>query len=64
MEQQQPEELIETIAETETYTVMRDDQDGEVAYHVQLGGITLHLTTDEWDELVLLVKIADNPDIE
>ena len=62
--EQQPEELIETIAETETFAVLRDDQNGEVAYHVELGGITLHLTTDEWDELVLLIKIADNPDIE
>lgn len=62
--EQQPEEFMEIIAETETYTVLRDDQNGEVAYHVQLGGITLHLTTDEWDELVLLVKVADNPEIE
>ncbi len=48
------------ISETESYVVWRseDDQMGQY-YHVALGGITLHLTSEEWNELVLLIKGAD-----
>jgi hypothetical protein len=49
------------IAETDSYAVWRSDEEGEGYYfHVALGGITLHLTSEEWDELVMLIKSADN----
>ena len=27
-------------------------------YHLELGGVTLHMTPEEWEELVLLVRQA------
>lgn len=51
----------EIISETDSYVVWRtnDDIEGNY-YHIALGGITLHLTSEEWNELVLLIKGADN----
>lgn len=48
------------IAETDSFVVWRslDEQDGYY-YHVALGALTLHLTSEEWNELVLLIKSAD-----
>ncbi|MFN2134844.1 MAG: hypothetical protein ACK2UK_02760 [Candidatus Promineifilaceae bacterium] len=49
------------IAETDNYAVWRSEEDDEGYYfHVALGGITLHLTSEEWDELVMLIKSADS----
>lgn len=47
----------ENLAETDSYFVWRsyDDQEGYI-YHVELGGVSLHLMPDEWEELVLLIK--------
>ena len=48
------------ISETESFAVWRSKDDAEgYYYHVALGGITLHLTAEEWNELVLLIKSAD-----
>lgn len=48
------------ISETDSFVVWRSSEDGEgYYYHVALGGITLHLTSEEWNELVLLIKGAD-----
>lgn len=46
----------DALAETENFVIWRSSEDGEVVYHVELGGITLHVTPDEWDELVTLFK--------
>ena len=46
----------EIIAETDTYFVWRSDEEGEFVYHLELGGVTLHMTSEEWDELVELMK--------
>ncbi len=50
----------ELIAETDSFVVWRslDEQDGYY-YHIALGALTLHLTSEEWNELVLLIKSAD-----
>ena len=49
---------MEILAETETFSVLRtEDEDGAV-YHVELGGVSLHLDPDEWNELVILIKSA------
>jgi hypothetical protein len=49
------------IAETENYGVWRsDDEEEGPLFHVELGGVTLHLDSEEWDELILLIKIASN----
>jgi hypothetical protein len=46
----------EIIAETESYFVWRSDEEGEFVYHLELGGVSLHMTSEEWDELVDLMK--------
>ncbi|MDX1663923.1 MAG: hypothetical protein R3272_09025 [Candidatus Promineifilaceae bacterium] len=46
----------EILAETESYFVWRSDEDGEYAYHLELGGVSLHMTSEEWEELVELMK--------
>ena len=56
-----PDDEIEMaiISETETFSVLRTaDRDG-VVYHVELGGVSLHLEPEEWEELVVLIKGAD-----
>jgi hypothetical protein len=48
------------IAKTDSFGVWRsDDEEEGLLFHLELGGITLHLTSEEWDELVLLIKAAD-----
>lgn len=44
------------IAETESYFVWQSDDEGEIVFHLELGGVTLHMTSEEWDELVELMK--------
>ena len=46
----------EIIAETESYFVWRTEEEGEYVYHLELGGVSLHMTSEEWDELVDLMK--------
>jgi len=48
------------MSQTENFFIWRsDDEDEGLLYHMELGGITLHMTSEEWDELVVLVKGAD-----
>jgi hypothetical protein len=50
----------DVVAQTENFGVWcSDDDDEELLYHIELGGITLHLTSEEWDEFVVLIKAAD-----
>lgn len=46
----------EIIAETEDYFVWRSKEEGEFVYHLELGGVSLHMTSEEWEELVELMK--------
>lgn len=46
----------EIIAETEDYFVWRSNEEGEFVYHLELGGVSLHMTSEEWEELVELMK--------
>ncbi|MFO7679101.1 MAG: hypothetical protein R6X34_03540 [Chloroflexota bacterium] len=46
------------IAETENFAVWRSQEGDGYAYHVELGGITLHLDSEEWEELAILIKSA------
>jgi hypothetical protein len=50
---------MDIIAETENFAVWRSEEgnDGFV-FHVELGGITLHLAPEEWEELAVLIKSA------
>lgn len=45
------------LAETENYFAwLSEDEEGEKVYHLELGGVSLHMMADEWDELVALIK--------
>jgi hypothetical protein len=47
------------LAETDLFAVWRNvEEDGAYLYHIELGGLTLHMTAEEWEELVLLVRTA------
>jgi hypothetical protein len=49
---------LDMLAETENFAVWRSEEGDDFLYHVELGGITLHLVSEEWDEFVLLIKDA------
>ena len=49
---------MEVLSETDDFAVWRTEEHEGYVYHVELGAITLHLTSEEWDELVLLIKGA------
>jgi hypothetical protein len=44
------------IAETDSYFVWSSEEEGELVFHLELGGVSLHMTSEEWDELVELMK--------
>ena len=46
----------EIIGETDDYFVWRSKEEGEYVYHLELGGVSLHMTSEEWEELVELMK--------
>jgi hypothetical protein len=49
----------EVLAETDMFAVWRSVEDDDVfVYHVELGGVTMHLSAEEWEELVSLVRHA------
>jgi hypothetical protein len=47
------------LAETENMIVWRSEEEqAGYMFHVELGGVSLHLLPEEWDEIVLLIKSA------
>jgi hypothetical protein len=49
----------EVLAETDLFAVWRSiEEDDSYVYHVELGGVTMHLSAEEWEELVLLIRNA------
>lgn len=50
-----------TLAETENYIAwISEEPDGEKVYHLELGNITLHFFREEWNEIVTLIRAAEN----
>ena len=47
------------LAQTDNFEVITTETDNDVVFHLDLGRITLHLGSEEWDELVMLIKAAD-----
>ncbi len=47
------------LAETENMIVWRSEEEqvGYI-YHVEMGGISLHLLPEEWDEFFVLIRSA------
>jgi hypothetical protein len=49
----------EVLAETEMFAVWRNlEEEDAYIYHVELGGVTMHLSSEEWEELVMLIRNA------
>ncbi|HEY1409704.1 MAG TPA: hypothetical protein VF434_12230 [Promineifilum sp.] len=49
----------EVLAETDMFAVWRSLEDDDAfVYHVELGGVTMHLSAEEWEELVSLIRHA------
>jgi len=46
----------DVLAETDNFAIWRSQETDGYLYHIELGGITLHLTSEEWAEFTLLVK--------
>ncbi len=47
------------VAETDNFSVVRTSDENGVLYHLEMGGVSLHLEPEDWEELVLLIKTAD-----
>lgn len=58
MKKEHQEVELDVIAESENFAVWRSEEEEGYVYHVELGGITLHLSSEEWDEFVVLIKSA------
>lgn len=51
------EQKYEVIAETTNYLVWKgEDVDGEVCYHLEVGNAMLTFYTEEWIEMIDLLK--------
>ena len=54
----QPEIPVETIAETDSYSVWRSQEpDGETSYHIEFGAVTVHFFEEEWREFTQLIAM-------
>jgi hypothetical protein len=52
-----PEMTIETLVETDNYSVWRaDEPDEESTYHLELNNVTVHFFREEWDEFLELAR--------
>ncbi len=49
----------DTLSETDSFMIWRSVEDGEYVYHLELGGVSLHLASDEWEELLLLIQQSE-----
>lgn len=55
-----PEIPIDTLAETENYTIWAaDEPDGEKTYHLELGPVTAHFFSEEWNDFLELIEEAE-----
>lgn len=46
----------EVLAETENFTIWRSEEEEGFVYHVELGGVTLHVSSEDWEEVITLFK--------
>ncbi len=59
----QPEIPVETLAETENFTIWRaQEPDGEIQYHIDMNNVTIHFFEEEWQELLQLLQSLDSSD--
>jgi hypothetical protein len=51
---------MDMLSETENFAIWSSpDDDNATIYHIELGSITLHLTGEEWQEFLDLIKALD-----
>jgi hypothetical protein len=51
------EPKIQTIVETEIYSIWRaDEPDGETTYNLELNNVTIHFFEEEWQDFLELVR--------
>ncbi len=51
------EPKIQTLVETENYSIWRaEEPDGETTYNLQLNNVTVNFFQEEWDEFLDLVR--------
>jgi hypothetical protein len=54
-----PDIPIETLAQTENYTIWTAvEPDEEKSYHLELGPVTAHFFEEEWGEFVGMIRTA------
>jgi hypothetical protein len=47
----------DVLSQTENFGIWRsEDEEEGLVYHIELGGITMHLDSEEWDEFIVLIK--------
>jgi hypothetical protein len=51
---------VNMVAETENFAVWRSPDEAGFIYHIELGSITLHLASDEWEEFLELMGDAND----
>ncbi len=52
----QPEIPVETLAETENFTIWRaQEPDGEIQYHIDMDNVTIHFFEEEWQEFLGII---------
>jgi hypothetical protein len=45
------------LAETDNFMVwVAQDDEGETTYNIELGNVTVHLFTEEWEEFLKLIR--------
>ncbi len=47
---------LDIISESEHFAIWRSEEEDGSLYHIELGGITLHLMADEWEEFLTLIN--------
>ncbi len=50
---------MEVLAETENFAIWRSQEGDGYTYHLELGGLTLHLESEEWEELAVLFNSVE-----
>ncbi len=51
------EPKIQTIVETENYSIWQaEEPDGETTYHLELNTVSVHFFREEWNEFLGLVR--------
>jgi len=46
----------EILAETENLVAWRSSEEVGYIYHLELGNLSIHFLSDEWEELVILIR--------